>query len=151
MSRFKIILGLWLSWGFTRLGQWELWYLCWDCVPLKTLQKMTVCLFTGISWTSWFKTSSSFYCALGQFPHTVCFNKNVGSRKSLDVVSFVSPIKTALSVCSEHIQRMIIAETFSLEYLMWSLILKKQKKLPWHLLVEWNMCWMSEWTCGNRK
>lgn len=101
----------------------------WDSVPLKTLQKLIVCLFIGPSWKSWFKTwrSSSFCCSLVWFPRIVCFNKKVGNMKSLDVVSFVSPLKkkkrSTVSMFWTLIQRMVVAETFSLVYLMWGFIL----------------------------
>lgn len=50
--------------------------------------------FHWASWKSWLKTwSSSFYCLLGWFHILFVFNKKVGSMGSLDVVSFVSPIK----------------------------------------------------------
>lgn len=100
----------------------------WDSVSLKTLQKLIVYLFIGPSWKSWFKTwrSSSFCCSLVWFPHIVCFNKKVGNMKSLDVVSFVSPLekkKSTVSMFWTLIQRTVVAETSSLVYLMWGFIL----------------------------
>lgn len=147
ISRFKtIVLGLgstgalvgWVTGSFGNGCSW-------DCVPLKTVQKITavclqillsdikidvhylfsVCLFVGTAWKSWLKTWSS-YCLLGWFSYTVCFNKRVGSMKSLDVVLFVSPVKSlcqyALDTHSKN--NSFIIET-SLVYSMWYFILKK--------------------------
>lgn len=121
----------------------------WDSVPLKTLQKLIVCLFIGPSWKSWFKTwrSSSFCCSLVWFPHIVCFNKKVGNMKSLDVVSFVSPLEKKKKKHCEYVLD-THSKNGSCRNLLFGVpdvgfyTLKKEKTR--HLIVKQNVCWMCE-------